>query len=493
MLKNYFFATPPSNDSVLEELSDEALETLTRLYPFPEHIERTPANFKRALIHKLPKTDLHVHGEAGFLMDVALARKLAKRNKVLFPEELVDDKNTWKYRGKDNFLQFIADFLAISALICTPEDIEEVAYAFYRHCYDNNVIFALPGISWVQCKDKMSFAAFNHAYNRALLRGMNDFGDVSILRLRYYLERHIDDQILFDEIFNTLESNPNPFITTVGLAGGEENHPLKDFEAYYYALKNLRKAENAPWYFLTAHMEAYSDANTIEQATDLLDWIAHGRNAADSSDTIAKMKAQGMSFEICPLSDINVYPNEIPTLEAHHQLKILMSAGLVSLNSDDPGFFGSINDVYQEVFENLPASFTELLQCTERGVNPAAPHSLQEMERVKNKDYRNYMAIVKAGTLKIDFFRCYWALLPMLTKDALDVNTAEKLLAIDLKTPLRELSLMEPLVENDALLKKQLQQLIAIKRNIETLTQYIKSDTEAMYFTLDEGNKNLKI
>jgi len=467
---------------LLADLSDEQLDKLTLIYPFPKNIERTIPNLKRELVHKLPKTDLHVHGEAGCLMDVDLARTLAKRNNVAFPEELLDDQNTWKYRGKVDFFQFLKDFLAISSLICTPDDVEEVAYAYYRNCFENNVIFALPGISWVQCKDKMTFVEFNEAYNRAIVRGMKDFGSVAILRLRYYLERHIEDTNLFNEIVDKIQNNPNPFITTIGLAGGEENHPLAHFEQYYEQFISLRQTPQKPWYFLTAHMEAHSDNKTIEEATKLLDWIAHGRNAADSLETISKMKSQGIMFEACPLSDVNVYPDIIPTLAEHKQFRALLDEGLVSLNSDDPGFFGDINKVYLQVFEQIQASFLQLLQCTLRGINPASPIALHHMEQFKKEHYLNYIQIRQAGELKIEFFMGYWELLPMLINKGIDTNLAQKLIVIDLKTSIEDLKLLkkEIPIEEQALLEK-FTKLLQIKMKMEQVTSNILVKTESMF------------
>lgn len=296
----------------LPPLSEELVQALQR------HLNIYSLNDE--LVKKMPKTDLHVHAEAGFLMDMQLARKLAERNKVEFPEYLIDpESDLWMYRGLEDFCQFLKDFRAISKLIQTPQDVEDITYAFYKYCYKNNVIFALPGISWIQCKDKMGFPEFIQAYNNALLNGMREFGEVSILRLRYYMERQVTEEEN-EEIWQNLRALPNRLITTIGLAGDELNHPFGKFIPFYEKVREHRAIAGNQPYFLTAHMEKYSDSQTILEATRLLDWIAHGRNAVDSEDCLNAMIAKGMRFEICPKSDIAVY-EEIPDLDQHIQLK----------------------------------------------------------------------------------------------------------------------------------------------------------------------------
>ena len=468
------------------DLSEEVFAKLAHI------VGSTVESFKRELVRKMPKTDLHVHGEAGFLMDIPLARELAKRNSVQFPEYLVEEvkgnekKERWKYRGTEKFSLFIDDFLTVSSLIRTAQDIEDVCYAYYRSCYENNVIFTLPGISWVQCKDHMTMAEFHAAYNRALSRGTKDFGDVTVMRFRYYLERHLALNV-FNDVLEALGSTPNPFVTTVGLAGDETGHPFSDFKTVYTKLKIDRKNPRYLWYFLTAHMERHSSAAIIYQALELLDWIAHGWNAGDDDAVIADMRKQGITFEVCPLSDTHCVSDKIPTVAAHTALPKLLAAGLATLNSDDPAFFGHIGEVYEQVSEQLGVSIAQLLQCTERGLNPASPQALQEMQATRRELYDAHMKLVEVGKLKIDFFKIYLKLLPLVAEAKLDKELAQRFLAVDLKTStpvLATLSYAIP-VECQAL-KREFSGLLGIKEAMVKMTAEVKKDTEVMMLAFNE-------
>lgn len=460
------------------ELSEEMFDRLAKI----EGI--TPDAVKRAIIRRMPKTDLHVHGEAGFLMDIALAREIATRNGLPFPEDLVEkvnDKERWKYRGTENFMIFIGDFLTVSSLIRKPQDIEDVCYAFYRHCYENNVVFALPGISWVQCKDRMTMQEFHEAYNRALLRGMNDFGDVTLMRFRYYLERHLNAQT-FDEVLREFLATPNPFVTTVGLAGDENKHPLTDFDAVYQKLQIDRKKADKPWYFLTAHMEKFSDPKIIQESLALLDWIAHGWMAAENNDVLAVMKEKGIVFEVCPLSDTHCFSDVVPTVASHINLKKLIVADRATLNSDDPAFFGDIGEVYWQVFDKLNVSFDQLLQCTSRGLNPVSLQTLDEMHQYREPLFNDYRALVWAGELKISFFDRYLNMVSLLADVALDNELARRLFALDLKTPMEELLRLSFAIPSTCnALKNEFSGLMKIKVEIEKTTAEIKKNMEVTF------------
>ncbi len=477
---------------LLEEFSEALWNQLVEIYPFSDKVAKCLSNLKRELLKKMPKTDLHVHGEAGFLIDETLARDLADRSNTPFPEEILGQDALWLYRGKDNFLQFIMDFLKISKLIRSPQDVEDVAYDFYKNCYENNVIYALPGISWFQCKDQMTFSEFNGAYHRALARGMKDFGAVALMQLRYYLERHLKEED-FEMVYQELMKHPQGLITTIGLAGAEEGHPLSDFESYYQAIKEKRIQSNEPWFFLTAHMEKFSDSKTIVDSLKWLDWIAHGRRLAEDENAMEAVKKSGAMLELCPLSDVSVYPNEFPELQDHNQLKKLLEKGLVSLNSDDPSMFGTIDKVYQQVFEQLDASFTSLLQCTWRGINPAAPLALEEMKKYQKEAYENYEEIKDCGDLKIQFFQAYWNLLPLLSN--LDENLAKNLIKIDLKTSFQDLKHLKDELPKNSEAHNSLKELLKLKKAIDNATAAIlkkmeKSVEQVLFFN---PNPDLKL
>lgn len=439
------------------------------------------------LIQKMPKTDLHVHAEAGFLMDTDLAKQIADRNNIPFPYDLVDEQTKrWKFTGSDNLDQFIKDFKRISNILKEPQDIEEITYAFYKYCYEHNVIFALPGISWFQCKDDMSFIAFNQAYNSGIARGVKEFGDVTTLRLRYYQERHIDPKE-FQSIWDNIQQYPNPMVTTIGLAGSEEGFPLNHFFNFFESVNSFRKKEDNPWYFITAHIEPDAPEHTMEEAKNYLDWFAHGRNVADHSNLKAELKLARMTLEICPLSDVAFFPESIPNLQAHTQFQTLFKDGQISLNSDDPAFCGKIDEVYQAVFKELNCDIALLFQCTKNGIAPAATSKLEEMHLFAPQAYHAHMLIFKHNVRKLQFFEIYCRLLQEIVTIGDEYREIKKqILGISLQTPVSELKDL-----SSSLLKigkiTSITSLLEIRQKISQTAEVLKIQT---LNAIDDFQKN---
>ncbi|QMT59168.1 hypothetical protein [Legionella sp. PC997] len=434
-MQERFFKVTRSEFSIsLPLLSSEDLDHLQTLCD--EGID-----INTLLIQKMPKTDLHVHAEAGILIDTKLAKIIAARNNIPFPDDLVDDQTQqWKFTGSDNLDQFIKDFRRISNILQTPQDIEDIIYAFYKHCYEHRVIFALPGISWIQCKEQMTFLEFNQAYNRGLARGIKDFGDTTTLRLRYYQERHINSEE-FQKIWDMIQQYPNPMITTIGLAGSEDGFPLDNFFEFFESLNHFRQKMGNPWYFLTAHVEPESPERTIEVARNYLDWFAHGRNIADYPQLKKTLKTSGMTLEICPLSDVAFFPKSIPDLQAHTQFQALFKEEMISLNSDDPAFCGTIDEVYQCVFKALNCDLALLFRCTYNGLFPAARSTLESMRFYAPETYQTHILILENGMLKLKFFETYCRLLQEIrTISNTHRELKKQILEISLHTPLSELN-----------------------------------------------------
>ncbi|WP_454783382.1 hypothetical protein [Legionella sp. WA2022007384] len=434
-MQERFFKEARSDFSIsLPSLSSEELDHLQTLC-------NEDIDIHTLLIQKMPKTDLHVHAEAGFVIDVKSAQIIAERNNIPFPYDLVDEQTQqWKFTGSDDLDQFVNDFRRISNLLKTPQDIEDITYAFYKYCYQHNVIFALPGISWVQCKEHMTFIDFNLAYNRGIARGVKEFGEVTTLRLRYYQERHIDPKD-FQNTWENIQQFPNPMVTTIGFAGAEEGFPLENFFYFFDELNHYRQQVANPWYFITAHIEPEAEEHTLEIAKKYLDRFAHGRNVANYPELKKTLKHDGMTLELCPLSDVAFFPKSIPNLQAHTQFQTLFKDEMISLNSDDPAFCGVIDEVYQSVYKELTCDMALLFRCTYNGIFAVAPSKLDAMRLFAPEMHQAHMLFLKHSELKLKFFEVYCHLLQEIVTINNEYRDLKKqILEIDLHTPMGELN-----------------------------------------------------
>jgi len=92
----------------------------------------------------------------------------------------------------------------------------------------------------------------------------------------------------------------------------------------------------------------------IVSALDVLkvERIDHGVRCLEDPELVQRLAREGMALTVCPLSNVKlcVFPDL-----THHNLKALLDAGLkVTVNSDDPAYFGGyVNQNYLETFAAL--------------------------------------------------------------------------------------------------------------------------------------------
>jgi len=148
----------------------------------------------------------------------------------------------------------------------------------------------------------------------------------------------------------------------VGLDSGELGNPPELFaEAYRRAVEaGLRPV---------AHAGEEGPAEYIWSALDVLgvERIDHGVRAADDPALVERLVREQIPLTMCPLSNqkLQVFPD----LRCHN-LKELLDAGvLVTVNSDDPAYFGGyVGDNYLAIATALDLSCDDLAQLARNSV-----------------------------------------------------------------------------------------------------------------------------
>jgi len=143
--------------------------------------------------------------------------------------------------------------------------------------------------------------------------------------------RHLSEQ----DAFATLEQ-ALPFrdaISGVGLDSSERGNPPSKFTRVFARCRELG------WH-IVAHAGEEGPAAYIYEALDLLraERIDHGVRCVEDDDLVARLAREQMPLTVCPLSNVKL--RVFPDLESHN-LKTLLERGLcVTINSDDPAYFG---------------------------------------------------------------------------------------------------------------------------------------------------------
>ena len=291
-----------------------------------------------AFIAGLPKAELHMHIEGS--LEPELMFELARRNHVEIPFGSVEE-----VRAAYSFSR-LQDFLDIyyrgADVLRTEEDFRDLASAYFDRAAADAVVHSEIFF------DPQTHTARGVPFGVAaagLLAGMDEararHGISSKLILCFL--RHLDEA----EAFATLEE-AEPWlerIEAVGLDSSELGHPPEKFARVFAAAADMGLKR-------VAHAGEEGPADYVWQALDLLqvDRLDHGNRSLDDPALVDRLVREQMTLTVCPLSNLKLCV--VPEM-AVHPIDRMLEAGLrVTVNSDDPAYFGGyVNDNYRAVAE----------------------------------------------------------------------------------------------------------------------------------------------
>jgi adenosine deaminase/aminodeoxyfutalosine deaminase len=284
-----------------------------------------------AFIRRLPKAELHLHLE-GTITPETLA-ELSKRHDAV-PMTLREARALYQF---DDFSGFIQSFKAVTRRLLDPEDYELAAIRMIEGLARQGVVHAEVFISvgviymWRNF-DPRAFEPIFEALERARERGQREHS-VTIYWI-FDAVRHFTVPEA-DRVFRkAAEMRPHyPSIVGIGLGGDERQAGSEPFREFYEraAGAGLR---------LTNHAGETTPPAAIWEALSIgSERIGHALSAIQDPKLIEELKARNIPLELNPTS--NVRTGVCPSFAAH-PLRQLFDAGLlVTINSDDPAFFGS--------------------------------------------------------------------------------------------------------------------------------------------------------
>ena len=291
-------------------------------------------------IRGIPKAELHLHIEGTF--EPELMFQMAEKNSLNIKYKSVED-----LRKAYNF-QNLQDFLDIyyegAGVLNEEEDFYDLTWAYLTKIKEQNVmhteIFFDPQ---THTSRGIPFATVVNGIHRALKDAEQKLNISSRLILCFL--RHLDEESALQTLNEALEHKDK--IVAVGLDSSENGHaPSKFQRAFEKAMKEG---------FLTvAHAGEEGPATYVREALDLLKVtrIDHGNNSLEDEVLVKELAERKIPLTICPLSNLKLQVVKDLTL---HPLKIMMDKGLlVTVNSDDPAYFGGyINENYIAIAKAL--------------------------------------------------------------------------------------------------------------------------------------------
>ncbi|MGA8255123.1 MAG: adenosine deaminase [Nocardioides sp.] len=294
-----------------------------------------------AFIAGLPKAELHVHHVGSASMRIV--GELAARHPGTVPAEPDQLRAFYEFR---DFAHFIEVYLAVVALIRTPDDIRYLTYEVARElATEQHVRYAeLTCTPYTSVLQGLAIEDYVDAIEDARISAERDFGIV--LRWVYDIPGESGVPAAEATLAYALDHGPETLVG-FGLGGPEIGVARPPFQPFFDQAR-------AAGLHSVPHAGETTGPETVWDAVRLLgaERIGHGTSAAQDPLLMAHLVEHGIALEVCPSS--NIATRAVSSL-AEHPLPTFVEHGvLVSIGSDDPPMFATtLNREYEIAAELL--------------------------------------------------------------------------------------------------------------------------------------------
>lgn len=307
-------------------------------------------------IHTIPKAELHVHLEGA--VRPALIRDIAQKRGVDLPHAIMcADTDTVKW---SDFSEFHVIYDAIAGVLKTDEDFYTIALDYFEGLAKTNTQYSEVIISpYVAKANGVAYEVMQSGLVAAADEAKKRWG----LTARYLLSIHRHEgPAKADHIVREAMKLCHEYVVGANIAGDTIQHRLSEFEALCRDVKSQGLG-------LSVHAGESTPAAEIIEALDVLkaDRIGHGVRCVEDEAVLARVVDEQIMLEVCPTSNIVL---DFYQGYEHHPLHILKKRGAnISLNSDDPTFFGAwLEDEYQVAMDHFGYTALELEALTQRTI-----------------------------------------------------------------------------------------------------------------------------
>jgi adenosine deaminase len=319
-----------------------------------------------SLIEGLPKTELHIHIEGS--LEPEMMFDLAARNRVSLPfNSVAEVRKAYAFVNLQSFLDLY--YQGVRVLV-EEQDFYDLTRAYLTRAHSQNLrhseIFFDPQ---AHTGRGIRFETVISGIRRAMEEAGQQLGISSKLILCFL--RHLSEEEAMATLRQALPFRD--WIVAVGLDSTEVGHPPEKFRRVFHKAREEG--------FLTvAHAGEEGPPEYIWQALDVLKAarIDHGVRCLEDPDLTARLAADQIPLTVCPLSNVKLRVFEsLP----QHNLKQLLDRGLrVTLNSDDPAYFGGyLTENFLAAQRALELDYNDIHRLARNSFEAAflAPHEKQ--------------------------------------------------------------------------------------------------------------------
>lgn len=310
---------------------------------------------RERLIRRLPKVELHLHIEG--TLEPEMMFSLASKHGATLPYKSVDDvRRAYAFHDLQSFLDL---YYAGCDVLRDRRDFYALAMSYFTRAHADGVVHA-----------ELFFDPQTHTVRgiplEIVIGGLRDamedahrrYGMTSELILCFL--RHLSEE----DALATLDA-ALPFrseFVGVGLDSGERGNPPSKFRRVFDRARGLGLRS-------VAHAGEEGPAAYIYEALDLLgaERIDHGVRCDEEPALVERLVKEQVPLTVCPLSNLKLCV--VKDLREHNFAKLLRRGAVVTINSDDPAYFGGyIADNYRATAAALDLTHAELVRVAENAV-----------------------------------------------------------------------------------------------------------------------------
>ncbi|MBL8702199.1 MAG: adenosine deaminase [Alphaproteobacteria bacterium] len=287
----------------------------------------------RELIEAMPKVELHMHLEGSLEADLLFALAARNRVDIGFASEAAL-RAAYDFKDLKSFLDV---YYAGLRVLITEQDFYDMTWAYLSRVRRDNVehteVFLAPQ---AHLRRGIAYGTMMDGVTRAIADAKSRLGITCGLILVF--QRQFSE----DDAFATLRAGEAfaGHVVGYGLGGPEVGNRPGKFARVFAEIR-------AQGFKLVAHAGEEGGADYVREAVEALgvDRIDHGVRCEEDGALVQELAASRIPLTVCPLSNLKL--RVVQRLEDHNIARLLRAGLNVTMNSDDPSYFGGyMNDNY---------------------------------------------------------------------------------------------------------------------------------------------------
>ncbi|MEL0658563.1 adenosine deaminase [Psychromonas arctica] len=325
---------------------------------------------------QLPKVELHLHLEGS--LEPQMLFDLAVRNQVTLPYQNVKEvKQAFQFTQLQDFLDI---YYQAATVLVTEQDFYDLTWAYLLKCKEQNVLHVEPFFDpQTHTERGISFATVINGIDRALEDSEEKLGISSELIMCFL--RHLDEESAFATLILAMDHLDK--LKGVGLDSSELGHPPEKFSRVFAKARELGL-------LTVAHAGEEGPADYIWTAINDLkvSRVDHGVNAIHDPALIKYLQESQIPLTVCPLSNTKL--KVFDDMNQHNILDLLSLGICVTVNSDDPSYFGGyMTENFEALIVSLDMTQEQMIKLVENSIT--ASFCCQQRKQQLSSALRDYI------------------------------------------------------------------------------------------------------